>query len=169
MTLIDKKEAEISLSFSNVKGKKEALKIIRGLKEYSDHRKVKIPKDLADYIEDHEKGKTAAELIFDIWDNGTEDNLINAWISENKDIFVRALMDGYEVDDVRYYVMVPYALGWYYTLENGRIKALTNKNSAYKFDVYELKKYFSDIDEMYLSYVGKADDEVKNENCKFCT
>lgn len=158
MTLIDKKEAEMALYFSNVRGRKEAIKIISGLNEYSNHKKVKIPKKLADYIEDHENGKTAAELIFDIWDNGTEDNSINLWVSENQDNFIRALMDGYSVDDERYYVMVPYALGWYYTLENGQIKALTNKNSAYKFDAYEVKKYFNRINEIYLLHTGDTEE-----------
>ena len=80
--------------------------------ELDEPQKVKIPQFVADWLKENDlREETLGEQsVFDVFDslkndskNGYYEN-VKRWIDENGDLFARAWLDGYEIQETRYVV-----------------------------------------------------------------
>lgn len=86
--------------------------VLKNLRELDEPEKVIIPKFVADWIEqsDWREETLGEQSVFDVLDNLKNDSKngyyenVNRWIDGNGDLFARAWLDGYEIQETRYVV-----------------------------------------------------------------
>ena len=82
------------------------------VKQLDEPRKVQIPQFVADWLEqsDWREETLGEQSVFDVLDNLKNDSKngyyenVNRWIDGNGDLFARAWLDGYEIQETRYVV-----------------------------------------------------------------
>lgn len=80
--------------------------------QLDEPRKVQIPQFVADWLEqsDWREETLGEQSVFDVLDNLKNDSKngyyenVNRWIDGNGDLFARAWLDGYEIQETRYVV-----------------------------------------------------------------
>lgn len=86
--------------------------VLKLIEQLDEPGKVKIPQFVADWLKENDlREETLGEQsVFDVFDslkndskNGYYEN-VKRWIDENGDLFARAWLDGYEVEETKYVV-----------------------------------------------------------------
>ncbi|ORO68830.1 DUF1642 domain-containing protein [Streptococcus oralis] len=83
------------------------------VKQLDESEKVKIPQFVADWLKENDlREETLGEQsVFDVFDNLKNDSKngyyenVKRWIDENRDLFARAWLDGYEVEEEKRYLV----------------------------------------------------------------
>lgn len=83
------------------------------VKQLDESEKVKIPQFVADWLKENDlREETLGEQsVFDVFDNLKNDSKngyyenVKRWIDENRDLFARAWLDGYEVEKEKRYIV----------------------------------------------------------------
>lgn len=83
------------------------------VKQLDESEKVKIPQFIADWLKENDlREETLGEQsVFDVFDNLKNDSKngyyenVKRWIDENRDLFARAWLDGYEVEEEKRYLV----------------------------------------------------------------
>ena len=84
------------------------------LQDLEQLEKVTIPQFVADWLKknDWREDTSGEQSVFDVFDNLTNDSKngyykdVKRWIDENGDLFARAWLDGYEVEEEKRYTVV---------------------------------------------------------------
>ena len=91
----------------NAEGTELARQIfLEDLKQLDEPEKVKVPQFVADVIEDaREKSPELEDALHYTWGNGTKE--FTEWYNKksNRDLFARAWLDGYEVEEEKRYLV----------------------------------------------------------------
>ena len=99
--LIKKYEA-VEYVVGIVSGKTILKTVLRDLKQLDEPEKVKVPQCVADVIEGaREQSPELEDALHYTWGNGTKE--FTEWYNKksNRDLFARAWLDGYEVEERR--------------------------------------------------------------------
>ena len=104
--LIKKYEA-VEYVVGIVSGKTILKTVLRDLKQLDEPEKVKVPQCVADVIEGaREQSPELEDALHYTWGNGTKE--FTEWYNKksNRDLFARAWLDGYEVEEEKRYTVV---------------------------------------------------------------
>lgn len=93
-----------------------SFEIVEDLKKLDEPQKVKVPAYVAEWIERNKSGDVQLIIIlkyFGQWYEMNENENLNdeicKWVIENSETFMRAWLDGYEVEEEpKYYVQLPF-------------------------------------------------------------
>lgn len=110
--LIEKYEYELKLlrlQFGEILRTKVYEELLDYLKQLDEPQKVTIPQFVADWLEqsDWREETLGKQSVFDVLDNlknGCYEN-VKRWIDENGDLFARAWLDGYTVEEEKLYLV----------------------------------------------------------------
>lgn len=87
--------------------------ILEDLKQLDEQQKVTIPQFVADWLNENDlrEETLGKQSVFDVFDNLKNDSKngyyenVKRWIDENRDLFARAWLDGYEVEKEKRYLV----------------------------------------------------------------
>lgn len=112
--------------------------------QLDEPQKVKIPKFVAEYLEEC-KGYPLRRAMFNF---SRMSGKTAEWLYSfsNQELFARAWLDGYEVEEELYILPVPYIKeAWYYRKFESEFVLTMIGEYAYKFTESELDEYFPEI------------------------
>ena len=89
------------------------LDVVELVKQLDEPGKVKVPQLVADWIKKYDlrEETLGKQSVFDVFDNLENDSKngyykdVKRWIDDNRDLFARAWLDGYEVEKEKRYVV----------------------------------------------------------------
>ena len=89
------------------------LDVVELVKQLDEPGKVKVPQLVADWIKKYDlrEETLGKQSVFDVFDNLENDSKngyykdVKRWIDDNRDLFARAWLDGYEVEKEKRYIV----------------------------------------------------------------
>ena len=134
------------------------LDVVELVKQLDEPGKVKVPQLVADWIKKYDlrEETLGKQSVFDVFDNLENDSKngyykdVKRWIDDNRDLFARAWLDGYEVEKERKYIV---------TLKSsGQKLYYRTKDEDYIFSSYDEVFYSgyhtkTDLEENGMSWV----------------
>lgn len=143
----------------------DILDLARNLEEPKEVRKQLVPKGVADMLDDwNEFGVDSHSIMvtyhdwYYTFDNGDDDNPNVAWALANPTAYMKAWVNGYEVEDELYHVILSEDTGgWNYTYldEDGSADFCNKKSNIQKFTKQEIMK----IDERFWAFAVPVEGE----------
>ena len=104
--LIEHYEKILDYGFLSVAEEKFYRGFVEKLEQLDEPQKVTVPQFVADYIKDAKYYEWDLDDVFDHITEESEGSEISEWFYTlgNVDVFARAWLDGYEVEEKRYYI-----------------------------------------------------------------
>ena len=114
----------------------------------TEHEKVELPKDVAEYLKDSKTGDMS--ILYALSGDDAEED-VRDWLQydDNQETFAKAWLYGYKEKEPLYVMPVPYATHnmYYAVIPSGIIGPIGSKIGATKFTLEEINEYFPKIAE----------------------
>lgn len=125
--------------------------MLESIKQLGEPKKVQIPQFVADWLKknDWREDTSGEQSVFDVFDNLKNDSKngyykdVKRWIDENGDLFARAWLDGYTIEEERRYLVKVKGMSeenTYLTFRFGHTWMLSNFEECEEFRLHHTRK-----------------------------